>query len=100
MNPENPKVATRELLIQLVQNPSMPFVRADYFQATALNGSIYSISGYQLDYHVAAAKTALGEEAVDNRIDANQIAKIVTDLDGFKRLRDLLNQLYEQTCQK
>lgn len=85
----------KELTIQLIANPTVPFTRADYFQVALLNNSIIAIIGYQLDYHEAATKVSV-DSAGAPTVNAPQVFRAMTDLEGLGRLREQINQIYEQ----
>jgi hypothetical protein len=84
--------------IRLVPEPPIPYAKADAFQVCRLDQT-FALSCYQIDYQIVASwaqtQDASTPGVVDNIPPARLVARVVMDEQGFRRIRDELNRIFE-----
>jgi hypothetical protein len=89
--------------IKIPASDKHPYVKADFFQVANV-GTDYAISCFQLDYQALALAQEERKSRPDDQrmltVEAVGVARLVLDVEAFKRLRDELNGIYDKVTPK
>lgn len=82
---------------RLVEERTLPYTRVDIFQVSRLDRT-FAVTGFQIHYQQVATTMAQLPPGTgpSEPLPAHLVTRLVMDEEGFRRLRDEVNQIFDK----